>query len=313
MSEINPKKVAFVFPGQGSQSVGMAKEICDAERNAKYAFEVVAKECDFDLFKTSWVGPEEALKRTCHTQPALLAASAACLQAFRNHFTENPICVAGHSLGEITALWAAEALTLTEAAQLTVLRGQLMENAPKGSMAAVIGMEGDVLAKICEEEGVVVANYNSPHQQVISGDTEKIEHISNRIKEQKVKVIKLPVGGAFHSPLMDEANRQFASRLEQVNFKNAICPVIQNVDAEAYTEGSTLKTNLQKQMTSSVQWVKTIHTALNLGAECFVEIGSGKVLSGLIRKIDANIKVLHVGDSESLKHTLDELKVSVSV
>jgi len=309
MSSINPKKIAFVFPGQGSQCIGMGQEICAFEQNARNAFNMVTKECDFDLQRLAWVGPEEALKRTCYTQPALLATSAACLQALRLHFTENPLCVAGHSLGEITALWAAGVFTLTQAAEITVLRGQLMENSKPGSMAAVVGMDAAHVKQICDEYDVVIANYNTQHQQVISGEKEKVAKVIAAITELKGKVIPLAVGGAFHSPLMQEANESFVQKLQEIEFKDAVCPVIQNVDGKPYSKAVDLKTNLSKQMTSSVQWVETIENMFALGAECFIEIGSGKVLNGLIRKIDRSAKVLQVSDPATLQETLNQLNV----
>ncbi len=304
MSKFDSSKVAFVFPGQGSQVLGMAQEICMQEPDSKNAFNLVSQECDFDLVKLSWNGPEEALKRTCHTQPALLAASAACLQALRRYLPINPLCVAGHSLGELTALWAAEALFLKETAELTVLRGQLMENSLPGAMSAVLGMEAEKLEEICQALGVVIANYNTPQQQVISGSKQAIEKANAQIAQTKAKVIPLQVGGAFHSALMQEANCKFVQAIDKVNFKDAICPVIQNLDGQPYIKAKDLQNNLKQQMTSSVQWVKTINKMLELGAEVFIEIGSGKVLSGLIKKIDRSAVVLQVSDNASLKETL---------
>ncbi|HEY9886675.1 MAG TPA: ACP S-malonyltransferase, partial [Vampirovibrionales bacterium] len=150
-------------------------------------------------------------------------------------------------------------------------------------------------------------------QQVISGASDKITNTIAKLKEAKIKVIPLAVSGAFHSPLVAEANQQFAKALDDYEFQNADCPVIQNVDGQKYTEGSSLKENLAKQMTSSVQWVKTVETALGLGAECFIEVGSGKVLSGLIKKIDRSAKVLQVSDPDSLNQTLEELGCTVAV
>jgi [acyl-carrier-protein] S-malonyltransferase len=309
MSNINTKKVALVFPGQGSQAIGMGQDICNVEPDSKAAFHLVANECDFELAKLAWTGPEEALRRTCHTQPALLATSAACLQALRRYWPEAPLCVAGHSLGELSALWAAEVITLQQAAQLTVLRGQLMENSLPGAMSAIIGMDHTHVEHVCQEFGVVVANYNTPHQQVISGSKEQMEKINAKITELKGKVIPLQVGGAFHSPLMAEANQNFAAEIEKTLFKNSICPVIQNVDAKAHTQANELKNNLAQQMTSSVRWVETVETMFELGAEAFIEVGSGKVLSGLIKKIDRSAVVLQVSDPASLKATLQELSV----
>ncbi|MDX1920235.1 MAG: ACP S-malonyltransferase [Candidatus Caenarcaniphilales bacterium] len=310
MSQINLSKIALVFPGQGSQALGMGQEICQTEPDSKNAFHIVANECEFDLPKLAWNGPEEALKRTCHTQPALLATSAACLQALRRYWTDNPLCVAGHSLGELSALWAAEALTLKQTAELTVLRGTLMEASAGGSMAAVLGLNEAVVREACEEAAAVVANYNTPQQQVVSGSKEAVEKACAKLTELKGKVIPLAVSGAFHSPLVAEANARFKENLQQVQFKDAVCPVIQNIDAKAYTKGEDLKQNLSEQMTSSVQWVKSVQTMLDLGAECFIEVGSGKVLSGLIKKIDRSAKVLSVSDAKTLNETLESLGIS---
>ncbi len=313
MPSLNLKKVAFVFPGQGSQVIGMGQDICLSEPDAKNAFNVVTKECDFDLNKLAWLGPEEALRRTCHTQPALLATSAACLQALRRYWPETPLCVAGHSLGEITALWAAEAITLSDAASLTVVRGQLMDGAEAGAMAAILGIDTTQLEEICKEFGVVVANYNTPQQQVISGAKDKVEAACQKITELKAKVIPLQVSGAFHSELMREANQKFGAEIETIQFKNAACPVVQNLDAMPHSGAEILKANLKQQMTSSVRWVESVQKMLELGTETFVEIGSGKVLSGLIKKIDRNANVLQVSDNETLKATLETLGATVAV
>ncbi|MDX1918147.1 MAG: ACP S-malonyltransferase [Candidatus Caenarcaniphilales bacterium] len=312
MTQINHKKIALVFPGQGSQMVGMGEEICRQEADAKNAFETVMRECSFDLVKLSWVGPEEALRRTCHAQPALLATSAACLQALRRHWTENPLCVAGHSLGEISALWSAGAIKLTIAAQITVKRGQLMEQSPPGAMSAVLGADQAEVEKLCaDQRGVVIANYNTPQQLVLSGDAISLKSVNQKIStELKAKVIELPVGGAFHSPLMKIASEEFASFLDSFEFQSADCPVIQNIDALPSQEPIQLKANLKKQMTGSVQWVKSVQKMLELGAETFIEIGSGKVLSGLIKKIDRSVTVLQVSDPASLSSTLETLGIS---
>jgi [acyl-carrier-protein] S-malonyltransferase len=305
--KINHNKVAFVFPGQGSQQIGMGYELCQQEPDAKNAFNIVASECDFELNKLAWHGPEEALRRTCHTQPALLATSVAALQALRRYWPNTPLCVAGHSLGELSALFAAEVLTLKQTAELTVLRGSLMEASEGGSMAAVLGASPEVVQAACTEAGAVIANFNTPQQLVISGSNPAVEKASQLLAEQKAKVIPLAVSGAFHSPLVAEANAEFQKKLQQVTFAKAVCPVIQNVDAEPYTEGADLQANLAKQMTSSVQWVKSVEQMLSLGAECFIEVGSGKVLTGLIKKIDRNIQCLQVNDVASLNETLESL------
>ena len=179
-----------------------------------------------------------------------------------------------------------------------------MENSLPGAMSAVLGMEAEKLEEICQALGVVIANYNTPQQQVISGSKQAIEKANAQIAQTKAKVIPLQVGGAFHSALMQEANCKFVQAIDKVNFKDAICPVIQNLDGQPYIKAKDLQNNLKQQMTSSVQWVKTINKMLELGAEVFIEIGSGKVLSGLIKKIDRSAVVLQVSDNASLKETL---------
>lgn len=304
---IDKNKVAFVFPGQGSQVVTMGQDICMSEADAKNTFRLVNEQCDFDLTKVAWVGPEEALKRTLHAQPALFATSAACMQALRGHWGHDPLCVAGHSLGEFSALWAAGAFNIQDGAKLTSQRALLMETAPSGSMAAVLGYDQTELETLCTEQGIVIANYNTPQQQVISGDKDKVIATCEILKERKVKAIILPVSGAFHSSLVQEANNKFQDVIKSVEFKNTNIPVIQNTTAKAHTQASELQGNLLNQMTSSVYWTQSIETMVSMGAETFIEIGSGKVLSGLIKKIDRSLNTLQVSDTASLKATLEIL------
>lgn len=307
MSEINKKKIAFVFPGQGSQAVGMGQDIANSESSAMSVFNTVESECDFELVKIAWSGPEEVLRKTIYAQAALFAISAACLQAFRNYSSIEPVCVAGHSLGEISALWASGVFGLKEGARLTARRGEFMNNAPEGSMAAVLGANEEELKNICSENNIVVANYNTPQQHVISGSKERIEKVCIILKEKKMKAIPLQVSGAFHSPLVKDSNERFKHELDSIKFKDSWYPVIQNVDAKAHSNADELKANLKEQMTSSVLWTKSVETMLSMGAENFIEFGSGKVLGGLIKKIDKAVSVMSVSDSESLKATLAEL------
>ncbi len=308
----NPQKVALVFPGQGSQSIGMAEEICRGSNEAMNTFSTVAKLCDFDLIRLAWTGPDEALRRTRHAQPALLAASAACMQALRQHWTEDPLCVAGHSLGEISALWAAEVLRLDEAAQLVVLRGELMDTAPAGEMAAVIGLTGEEVTKVCLEAGCSVANLNSPQQTVISGDTASVRAATRLLGERKARVIPLAVSGAFHSPLMLQASFDFKVALEELEFADAVCPVIQNIDAKPCQDAVSLKAKLAEQMVSPVRWVETVEQMLALGAEAFIEIGSGTVLSGLIKKCDRSLRVYNTDSKQALDEVLGALCLTKS-
>lgn len=307
MANIDLNKIAFVFPGQGSQSVGMGQDICNSEPDSKNTFRIVNEACNFDLYKVSWVGPVEALNRTIHTQPALYATSAACLQAFRRYFTETPLCVAGHSLGELTALWAAGVYTLADGAKLTAQRAYLMDNAPEGAMAVVLGGDKDVIQSVVEECQINIANYNTAQQKVISGDSRQIQQAVDSLKEKKIKVIPLAVSGAFHSPLMLEANAKLQETINSIEFQEPQCPIIQNVTAKPHTDSTELKQNLSQQMVSSVYWEQSVEAMLNMGVESFIEIGSGKVLTGLIKKIEPAANVMNIFDPESLNQTLQNL------
>lgn len=306
---INKNKIAYLFPGQGSQQVGMGMDIANAEADAKNVFRIVNDQCNFDLHKVAWTGPDKALQKTIHTQPSLYATSAACLQALRKYYPDTPMCVAGHSLGEFTALWASGVYNLEDGAKLTVRRGELMQASPEGSMAAILGYDQEDLNSIINNySDVVVANYNTSAQQVISGTLDGIRQITTELTKLKVKVIPLPVGGAFHSPLMKNANKEFSKIIQSINFQDAQCPIIQNVTAQAHTTAQELQANLTNQMTSSVYWIQSIQTMISMGVECFVEIGPGRVLSGLVRKIDKSIPTLQIGCPDSLKTTLETLQ-----
>ncbi len=312
---------AFVFPGQGSQSVAMGKALYEASAEARniYALadEIFAKqnlEIKTKLSDIVFNGPEEELKRTVYTQIAILTLSIALATLLKTKITSGEIAkpsyLAGHSLGEFSALYMADVLSLEDTLKLVALRGALMETAPAGAMSAVVGLDEARLNLILSNiEGVSVANYNAPDQIVITGTSAGVkaaEEAINNIataESLKVRVIALAVGGAFHSPLMQEAATKFAAAIDAASFNDATIPVIQNINAQAVTKAEELKSNLKQQMTGAVQWTSTVKFLLANVAN-IVEIGPGKVLNGLVKKQDRRFPVSNVEDLASLEQLL---------
>jgi [acyl-carrier-protein] S-malonyltransferase len=315
-------KLACVFPGQGSQSVGMGKAFFDEFELAQKTFAEIDQAAGRSLSTLCFEGPEAELKRTINTQPTILAASLAAWVCYKALNGPAPDFVAGHSLGEITALAVSEALTFPEAVKLVERRAALMESCPQGAMTAVLAMSKEELGKVCEEtralllgQGateleatVVIANFNTREQLVISGNPQAVARAGALVKERGGKAIALPVGGAFHSPLMSFAAGEFALALDACAFQDARFPVVQNVDALSKTAGVELKQTLAKQMKSPVRWVEIVEYLAGQGVDTIIEIGPGKVLTGLVKKIDRNIKVFNVFDVESLEAVIEELK-----
>jgi [acyl-carrier-protein] S-malonyltransferase len=317
-------KLAFVFPGQGSQSVGMGLDLANNFDAAKTTFADIDKIAGRSLSTLCFEGPEEELKRTINTQPTIMATSLAALTAFVSQGKgklPEPDFVAGHSLGEITALCAASVLTLPDAIRLVEKRASLMESCPKGAMAAVLKMPVATLESLCSEvqetlkkEGasdneavVLIANYNTKDQLVISGAPGAVTRAATLVKERGGKAIPLPVGGAFHSPLMSGAASEFAQLLESVDFAEAKFEVVQNFDARGTANALQLKEKLAKQMESPVRWTSCVEYLVAQGVDTIVEIGPGKVLTGLVKKIDESVRVYNVFDSESLKLTAQSI------
>ncbi|WP_449602265.1 ACP S-malonyltransferase [Paenibacillus sp. Marseille-Q9583] len=305
-------KIAFVFPGQGAQAVGMGKDVYDALQNSRAVFEKGDEVLGFPLSKLIFEGPDSELKQTVNTQPALLTASVAYLEALREQGLK-PDYVAGHSLGEYSALVAAGVLSYEDAVTLVRLRGRFMEEAVpggQGAMAAVLGAEREALAALCqtisEENGVVeLANVNCPGQIVVSGSQEGVNGVVQRVKEAGGKrAIPLEVSGPFHSSMMRAAADRLAEELKKVTFNTPNVPVIVNVTASPVTDPEEIRELLVRQVYSPVLWQDSIEWLIADGVDTFVEIGSGSVLAGLIRKIDKTVKVININTLESVQTVL---------
>jgi len=285
---------AYIFPGQGSQSSGMGKDLYESSSKAKTLFESANQILGFEITKIMFTGSEEDLKQTKVTQPAIFLHSV-ILATITDDF--RPEMVAGHSLGEFSALVANKALNFEDGLKLVSKRAQAMQKACEANpstMAAILGLADDVVEKICNEidEVVVPANYNCPGQLVISGSHKGIEIAINKMKEAGAKrALPLPVGGAFHSPLMEPAREELAQAIDNTNFSKPICPVYQNVDAKPATDAELIKQNLIAQLTAPVRWTQTVQNMYSEGAKNFIECGPGKVLQGLVKKIEREAEV----------------------
>lgn len=297
---------AFVFPGQGSQFVGMGKDLYDMSPEARQRFDEANAACGGELLSVMFEGPEEKLRQTSFTQPALLVCSAVLSDALRQRGIE-PAVVAGHSLGEYSALYAAGVLEFSEVLQLVLLRAKLMQRAGDerpGAMAAILGLEYDLVRKLCSESShvVVVANYNSPGQLVISGDKEGVAEVSEKCKAAGARrVLPLPVSGAFHSPLLQEAGQKLAEAIAGMNFRDPQVPIVTNVSAAVRRTKEEIRQDLSQQMTSSVRWTESVQTMVAQGVTEFVEVGPGNVLAGLIKRIHKDAVVHNVGTREQLE------------
>ncbi|RED65966.1 ACP S-malonyltransferase [Cohnella lupini] len=300
-------KIAFVFPGQGAQAVGMGKDAYEGNDAARAIFDQADELLGFSLTKLAFEGPDELLRQTANTQPALLATSIALLETYKAQNVK-PDFVAGHSLGEYSALVAAGVLSFADAIRLVRARGQFMEQAVpsgQGAMAAVLGAEREALQALCVDisatTGLVeLANVNCPGQIVVSGSAEGVAAVVERGKEAGAKrVIPLDVSGPFHSSLMQPAADNLAVELAKADFRDSEIPVIANVNASPVTSGQELRGLLVKQVVSPVQWEDSIKYLIAQGVDTFVEIGSGTVLAGLIKKIDKSVQVISINNAAS--------------
>ncbi len=310
-------KVAFVFPGQGSQAVGMCKDLYEAYPVAHRIFEEADEALGFSMTNLIMQGPEEALRLTENTQPAILTASVACFEVLKEKGLTCDLA-GGHSLGEYSALVAAGAISFADAVRTVKSRGKFMQEAVpvgEGAMAAIIGLDPDKIDGICQEtekacgEAVQAVNFNCPGQVVIAGATAAVNKAVEALKAAGAKrAILLNVSAPFHSTLMSPAAKRLAEVLEKVKFSDAAFPVVANVDAQPETKAEVIKANLVKQADHPVRWEKSVHTMLDAGIDIFVEVGPGRVLSGFTKKIDRSKTALNVENIESLEKTLAYFK-----
>jgi len=285
---------AYVFPGQGAQFSGMGKDLYESSSIAKDLFNQANEILGFDITKIMFEGTDDELKETRVTQPAIFLHSVILAKVLGNSF--QPEMVAGHSLGEISALVAAGVLSFEDGLQLVSKRAEAMQKACEimpSTMAAVLGLDDKIVEEVCDAvDGVVVAaNYNCPGQLVISGEVSAIETTCELLKEKGARrALVLPVGGAFHSPMMEPAREELAAAIKATKFNEPTCRVYQNVPAKAITTALEIKENLIKQLTAPVKWTQSIQSMIADGGTQFIEVGPGKVLQGLMRKIDRSVE-----------------------
>ncbi len=306
-------KVAFLFPGQGSQSVGMGKDLWENFSEVKSLYEEASSVLGYDLAELSFRGPAEELDKTFRTQPAIVTASIAAFRVLVGRGIV-PSAVAGHSLGEYSAITAAGVISFSDAVKLTEKRGVFMQEAVaegEGLMAAVMGLDRDKLKEICSsvQSGYVQpANYNCPGQIVIAGQKRAVEDAMKLAKAAGAKrAIPLAVSAPSHCALMGEASKKLADLLERLEFKDTSIPIVNNADAAVLTGADDIKTSLVKQLISPLMWEDSIRKIVEIGIDTFVEAGPGKVLSGLVKRIEPSVKILNVEDSDSLEKALSGL------
>ncbi len=301
--------VAYVFPGQGSQWAGMGRGLYDNFDSAKTVFEEADETLGVPLSRLCFEGPEDELRQTINAQPALVAVSFACLKVVQEVGGDDglppPTFVAGHSLGEYTALLATGMLDFATTIYLARQRGRLMYEAglrKSGGMAAIIGLDEKSLAEVCGETGTWIANVNCPGQLVISGARESLPEAMELAKAKGAsRTIPLPVSGAFHTPLMQLAADGMAEIIATLPFHEPLVPIIANTTAQPLTTVEEIKAELLRQLCNGVQWQRSIEYMADNGVSTFIEIGPGKVLTGLIKRINRDVKTINIGDAEAIR------------
>ena len=307
------KKIAFIFPGQGAQSVGMGKDIYENYKEGKQVYDTANEVLNKKISTICFEGPEEDLKLTINTQPAIVTTSIALLESLKSKLDITPDYTAGHSLGEYCAMYTAGVMSLENTLKLIQKRADLMGETKGGSMAAVLNATEEQLKAGLEEGSKIgyvdVANYNSPVQVVITGDENAVKATSEYLLANGVRrVVPLAVSGAFHSQYMKNAGGKFEEYLMDFELNDAKLPVITNVDANETILANEFKSKMPKQIYSSVHWTQTIQKMIANGVDTFVEIGPGKVLAGLNKKISMDITTYNVFDKESLENTVNAIK-----
>ena len=312
------KKIAFLFPGPGAQSVGMGKDLYETYGIAKNVYDTADKILGKSITTLCFEGPEEDLKQTVNTQPCIVTTSIAALEALKSELNIIPDYTAGHSLGEYCAMYASGVMTLETALKAIQKRADLMGETKGGAMAAILNAPDGSVEEALKEASSVgyvdVANYNSPVQVVITGDEAAVSKAGEILLEKGARrVVPLAVSGAFHSKFMEKAGKEFESFVSDLELNDAVVPVITNVDAEVTKNASDFRNKMPKQIYSSVHWTQTIQKMADDGVEIFIEIGPGKVLAGLNKKIVPSAKVFNVFDKASLDSTIASLKEEIAL
>lgn len=308
-------KTAYIFPGQGSQSVGMGKDLFDNFQSARKVFEEADDALGFSLSKMCFEGTTEDLALTANTQPAILTCSIAAFRAMESEDFAQPDYVAGHSLGEYSALVAANAISFKDAVQTVRKRGTYMQEAVPvgiGAMAAILGADLETIENVCAEVagGQICspANINSPNQIVIAGNAESVDRACELLKERGAKrAIKLNVSAPFHCALMMPAQEKLNADLLKLEYSNLRFPIIENVSAELNSSGQRVCDALTQQVSNPVRWLQSVEKLVNLGVETFIEVGAGKILCGLVKQINRDVRCFNVENLESLKNSLENI------